>query len=716
MANDAASPERSSTEWRNEQAFAALTEDGQLRAWGSPAAGGLLNEEAAALTGVRQIYSTSSAFAALTETGKVVSWGHSSKGGQNSFADEDLRVGIRNISSTKEAFAAIDLNGGVTTWGEARLGGDSRDVASELREGVVDVYSTDGSFAALKEDGRVIVWGDEFSGGKRGKSGIDIATNVKSIKATAGAFAAIRDDDTVVTWGYWNYGGVPEGQAIAALASGQVKDIYSNEFTFSALMKDGSVVCWGGQYSGGDIDPVEDELKNIDKIVGDRNAFAAISKTGKVVSWGLSGSNYDEVVDQLESGVIDIVASDQAFAAIKQDGSVVTWGSSQYGADSSEVADQLSRGVVDITATEAAFAARKKDGSVVTWGDPLTGANSSEVSQQLSSGVKEVYANKYAFTALKEDGTVVSWGNPETGGDTKYASGGELQNIVSLADVFTDDFIGSGFKTIEETPLVLEGGLVTGVDRILLIFNKELNDTRPAASRLKVLVDNKRIKVASFEVDNDDEKTAILRLKKSIAAYATVSLDYKDLAGNQKRKVIEDIHGNDLPTFKRYEIHNGYNIIPEDVDTEAPVFQRSRFNGDTISLDSNEELSAANVNKNRFKVTIDGKRKKVLSVSFSDYVDELVSLFNGSVNLGLRKEVDPDSTVRISYKASKRDRKKGALEDLAGNDMETFRSFPAEYVAVDSGPSLRPSTPEYQLGDTTGVNTLLTGTQGLPIA
>ena len=61
------------------------------------------------------------------------------------------------------------------------------------------------------------------------------------------------------TWGYWNHGGVPEGQAASALASGQVRDVFSSEFTFTALMNDGSIVAWGGDYSGGDLGDVSDE-------------------------------------------------------------------------------------------------------------------------------------------------------------------------------------------------------------------------------------------------------------------------------------------------------------------------------------------------------------------------------------------------------------------------------------------------------------------------
>ena len=439
-----AAPDRSIREWRNAGAFAALTRKGDIRAWGSPAHGGMLSPEAAAIKDVRQIYSTVSAFAALNEKGEVVAWG--SNGGDASAVADQLKGGIRSIASTTEAFAALNVDGGVVTWGTPRFGGDTRDLSEVLSSDVVEIFSTDHAFAALKKDGSVVGWGDEFSGGFRGKSGIDVATDVRTIRTTSGAFAALREDNTVQTWGYWNHGGVPEGQVAIALASGQVKEIYSNEFAFAALLKDRTVVSWGSESSGGDSSGIQDRLLDVDRIVGNRNAFAAITRQGGVIGWGISGENYVDVADELQFNVVDVVASDQAFAARTREGSVVTWGSDYYGADRSNVSGELSGGVVDIVASKSAFAALKRDGSVVVWGDPEAGGDASSVQQDLRGGVEKLYANDSAFVALKSDGRVVAWGDDQAGGSTRFASGGALKGIVNLADVFTDEFIGNEFQ------------------------------------------------------------------------------------------------------------------------------------------------------------------------------------------------------------------------------------------------------------------------------
>jgi hypothetical protein len=324
-----------------------------------------------------------------------------------------------------------------------------------LSADVVEIFSTDHAFAALKKDGTVVGWGDEFSGGFRGKSGVNVASDVRTIRSTSGAFAALLNDGTVQTWGYWNHGGVPEGQAASALASGQVRDVFSSEFTFTALMNDGSIVAWGGDYSGGDLGDVSDELDeiyaddSIVNVVGNRNAFAAISKGGRVVSWGISAAGFEEVSSSLMSGVVDVVASDQAFAALKDDGSVVTWGSAVFGGDSSAVASELQQNVVEVVAASSAFAARRRDGSVVVWGDQSAGGDATSVQELIQGGVSKVYANDSAFSALKRDGTVVAWGDEESGGSTRFASGGDLVDIANISDVFTNEFIGSEFSSDE---------------------------------------------------------------------------------------------------------------------------------------------------------------------------------------------------------------------------------------------------------------------------
>ena len=50
------------------------------------------------------------------------------------------------------------------------------------------------------------------------------------------------------------------------------------------------------------------------------------------------------------------------------------------------------------------------------------------------------------------------------------------------------------------------------------------------------------------------------------------------------------------------------------------------------------------------------------------------------VSLTLRKKIKAGSDVLISYKDSKHDKKKGVIEDLAGNDVESFLGCRAAHI------------------------------------
>ena len=216
--------------------------------------------------------------------------------------------------------------------------------------------------------------------------------------------------------------------------------------------------------------------------------------------------------------------------------------------------------------------------------------------------------------------------------------------------------------TRDTNPLTLDQGEVIDPSQILLNFSKELNTTEPAKSRFKVFVDGKRNKVSSIEM-NSDEGQAILNLKKDVPLGAEVNLSYKDLASDQTRKVIEDTNGNDLASFKNFVIENFVQ------DEDAPILQEAVANFDMISLEFDELIATGNVKNNRFKVKVNGKRNRVTDIEIPEE--------NNLVDLFLRKPVNADDIIEISYRDPKRDQKKNVVQDEAGNDLESFRDFEA---------------------------------------
>ncbi|MFL0789488.1 MAG: hypothetical protein AB8E87_04590, partial [Prochlorococcus sp.] len=80
-------------------------------------------------------------------------------------------------------------------------------------------------------------------------------------------------------------------------------------------------------------------------------------------------------------------------------------------------------------------------------------------------------------------------------------------------------------------------------------------------------------------------------------------------------------------------------------------------------------------------------------------------------SLTLRKKIKADSDVLISYKDPKKDQKKGVLEDLAGNDVESFRDFLAVHIDDGNEPSLRTAAPDEHLRGLVALNPVLEGAE-----
>jgi len=142
--------------------------------------------------------------------------------------------------------------------------------------------------------------------------------------------------------------------------------------------------------------------------------------------------------------------------------------------------------------TNATFAARKVDGSVVTWGSNQHGGDSSAVQQKLQSGVAQLFTTDSAITALKTDGSIVTWGSESSGGDSKYISG-KPGKLKTLANVFTNDFIGKKFRTtptcydltkVVINPTLLIASTKKGKDSITGTDNQDLIGNGPGVDTL----------------------------------------------------------------------------------------------------------------------------------------------------------------------------------------------------------------------------------------
>ena len=272
-------------------AFAALTRNSGVHAWGDPAAGGHPNEVSADLAGgVLAVFGCKCAFAAMKHDGSVVCWGAAiaCKG----FDRLRCKLGnmqVRHIASTSNAFAALTAGGSVFCWGDPVCGGDSSGVDEHLQDNIAKIYSNEVAFAALKHGGAVVPWGGHYLDMDLCYTGQHLDAGVEQVVATRLAFAGLKSDGSVVTWGHRN--------------------------------------------RGGDSSAVARQLGEVRKVCASDNAFAAVTASGAVITWGVKdeGGNYCSADELLESDVHDVHSTCNAFMAIKYDGSVVAWGGRRFG-------------------------------------------------------------------------------------------------------------------------------------------------------------------------------------------------------------------------------------------------------------------------------------------------------------------------------------------------------------------------------------------------
>jgi len=102
--------------------FVAITDD-QAFSWGSP----YIHKKKIDLPeghSVEKVIASSEAFAILTNQGAVLAWGKSDVGGKPMKAiSSDLDSGIKDIASTYGSMAAITDNGDILAWGDSDFGG-----------------------------------------------------------------------------------------------------------------------------------------------------------------------------------------------------------------------------------------------------------------------------------------------------------------------------------------------------------------------------------------------------------------------------------------------------------------------------------------------------------------------------------------------------------------------------------------------------------------
>lgn len=404
-------PQRTLNEYRPEEAFAILLNDGTPFSWGelSPAASSITAPPLPAGRRVVSMASSRFAFTALLDDGSLISWGKDQTSLTSVMQAPSVPTGTKviSIASTPIAFAALLDNGKILAWGNNLYGG----LAPVLPDGkkAIALFSNGWAFAALLNDQTTVVsWGHPSYGGAGLINGDQ---KIRAIVSTERAFALLRGDDQVQVWGDATQGGV-----LSDLPKGTIDALIPNEVAFTALFHDGTIFCWGDVSGGGKapvippaMAPAPDSTvtitpRTVAAIVGNERAFAALLNDGSLITWG--DQDWGGVTPTLADGktFTSLTASQQGFSAFFE-GGVLAW--SQSMPEGKTVALPQGKSIALLAATREAFAACFDDGSLQCWGVADCGGTTPYLFRKK---VTALTSNDHAFTALLEDGTLHAWG------------------------------------------------------------------------------------------------------------------------------------------------------------------------------------------------------------------------------------------------------------------------------------------------------------------
>ena len=222
----------------------------------------------------------------------------------------------------------------------------------------------------------------------------------------------------------------------------------------------------------------------------------------------------------------------------------------------------------------------------------------------------------------------------------------------------------------QENSLTIDDGEFEG-NQITLFLSAPISDAIPSKRRFKVKSANKKQKILGVSTEPDDG-IIVLTTKKDLGLQESVFVSYRDLGGDQVTGVIEDLAGNDMATIKDFEIASGGN------DAIAPMVASATLDENTLSIDFDSIIRNTKISNKRFMVKVNGKRVRVLSATV-EQDDSYVELALKPKNL---RTIDIDSTVTLAYKDPKGDQTNKVVEDIFGNDLESFSGFVAEIVKI----------------------------------
>ena len=126
-----------------------------------------------------------------------------------------------------------------------------------------------------------------------------------------------------------------------------------------------------------------------------------------------------------------------------------------------------------------------------------------------------------------------------------------------------------------------------------------------------------------------------------------------------------------MATIKDFEITSSGN------NTTKPIVTSASLDNNTLAVEFDSIVQYTTISRNRFKVKNMGKKVKVISATIAQgdsYVYlELNPRHSGSIDVN-------SMDVTLSYRDPKGDQTSKVIQDLFGNDLDSFSNYGVEII------------------------------------
>lgn len=437
-----------------DEAFAGLTPDGNIHAWGYVHSGGATPAPLLGTKSVVDVRGWKDFFIAELESGQLFSWGSGYPVTPLDQIPAPLKTGrpaLKTFRANKVS-AALMLDGSMHAWNSSGFpysppAGTYVDLVQDGREVVFP----------MNERREIVPWGMPGAGTEP-----ELRPHFVKVKKAIQKYnflTILRSNGSVISAG----GSSQEVIELPELQN-EVMDIKDTGACIEVLKRGGETYCykpgfaqsltlWGVDFissAKGVVSGTEYGLRSDGTIVGLEKGvlsqfadivqlspgyssyFASVAKDvyGKIQCWTdevttCNGINALPAPNSVN--VQKVYSNKKAYVSHLSDGSLKAWG---VGASSSLPADAPNN-VSYIVPSDEAFVAVTSRGGVFAWGESSHGGALGSKQSAVSEKVKKVISNGKSFVALKTDGSIVCWGDNTAGGDCSAVAA----NLFGITDV-----------------------------------------------------------------------------------------------------------------------------------------------------------------------------------------------------------------------------------------------------------------------------------------